>query len=75
MCLNSNGTLNGETQYIMGLGDILDSCVAKHINDTNHNSSLCTDCKDNYMTLNSYYITHKINNVFCMDVVDLVSLN
>ncbi|VVC43511.1 Osteopetrosis-associated transmembrane protein 1 precursor [Cinara cedri] len=74
LCLNLNGTLNDKTKYIMHLGDVLDSCVTKHIiNGTNHSSSLCTDCKEAYMTLNSYYITHKIDNVFCMDVVDLIN--
>lgn len=72
MCLNGT-VLNDKTKHVMKLGKLLDSCISNHINGTKHNSSLCADCKEDYMNLNNYYNTHKINKEFCMDVIDLVS--
>lgn len=74
VCLNLNGTLNDNTKHIINLGYNFDTCVTTHTNSTNNSLPLCTLCKDNYMALNNYYIKHKIDNVFCMDVVDLVRL-
>lgn len=74
VCLNGT-MLNSKTKHVMNLGKMLDTCISNHKNSTqnNNNSELCTDCKQDYMNLNDYYNTHKINNEFCMDVVDLVS--
>lgn len=59
----------------MDLGKVLDICITNNKNNTKHNSTICTDCRQDYTNLNNYYNTHKIKNEFCMDVVDLVSLN
>lgn len=73
LCLDGT-VLNDKTKQVMRLGKLLDSCISNHShNSTNQNSSLCVDCKEDYMNLNNYYNTHKINNEFCMDVVDLIN--
>lgn len=73
LCLDGTA-LNDKTKQVMRLGKMLDSCISNHSgNNTKHNSSLCIDCKEDYTNLNNYYNTHKINNEFCMDVVDLIN--
>lgn len=75
VCLDGT-VLNDKSKQVMRLGKMLDSCISNHLsNSTKQNSSLCADCKEDYMNLNNYYNAHKINNEFCMDVVDLVSSN
>lgn len=73
MCLNGTA-LNDKTKTLMRLGKLFDACISNHMNSTTLNSSLCSDCQDDYLNLTNYYNTNKISKEFCMDVVDLVSL-
>lgn len=74
MCLNGTA-LNDKSKTVMRLGKLFDACVSNHMNGTTFNSSLCSDCQDDYLNLTNYYNTNKISKEFCMDIVDLVSLN
>lgn len=57
----------------MRLGTFLDSCISNHKNGTEPNSTLCSDCKEDYLNLTNYYNEYKVYNGFCMDIVDLVN--
>lgn len=74
VCLNGT-VLNERTKHVICLEKSLDNCISDHTNGTEPNSTLCVDCKEFYQNLISYYNMHKVNNEFCMDVVDLVSYN
>jgi hypothetical protein len=73
VCLNGTA-FNDKTKTVMRLGKLFDACVSNHMNGTTYNSSLCSDCQEDYLNLTNYYNINKISKEFCMDVVDLVSL-
>lgn len=66
--------LNDRTKSVLNYASQLDDCLLNHTN-LNDNLTICSDCKKNYEELNNFYDLHKIEKEFCMDIVDLVSLN
>lgn len=70
MCLNGT-LLNERSKELKNRTDDLNACITKH---TQFNSTPCSVCRKDYDNLINYYNSQKINNEFCMDIIDLVSL-
>ncbi|XP_050422122.1 osteopetrosis-associated transmembrane protein 1 isoform X2 [Adelges cooleyi] len=73
LCLNDK-VPNDQTKHVMMLGKLFESCISNHINSSNSNSTVCVDCKGDYLNLTNYYNEYKKTREFCMDVVDLINI-